>query len=58
MSRRNVSPARGRMPLDAAAPIGLDERDLIIKKLKEQLIIARSKEKEVVILENYLAELK
>jgi hypothetical protein len=35
MSRRNVSPARGRMPLDAAAPIGLDERDLIIKKLKE-----------------------
>lgn len=45
MSRRNVSPARGRMPLDSAAPIGLDERDLIIKKLKEQLIIARSKEK-------------
>lgn len=30
-----MSPARGRMPLDAAAPIGLDERDLIIKKLKE-----------------------
>lgn len=46
MSRRNISPARGRMPMDqVAAPIGLDERELIIKKLKEELIIARSKEK-------------
>lgn len=47
MSRRNISPARGRMPMDsvAAPPVGPDERDLIIKKLREELILARSKEK-------------
>jgi len=31
--------------IDPALPTGFDERDHIIKKLKEELVIARSKEK-------------
>lgn len=58
MARRNISPVKIRTVMEPALPLGMDERDLIIKKLKEELIIARSKEKEVVILENYLLELK
>jgi hypothetical protein len=50
MSRRTVSPIRN--------PRGdLDPRDNMIRKLKEDLIVARGREKELVILENYLVEL-
>lgn len=56
MSRRggtlSVSPYK--LPVDPAAP---DERQAIIKRLKEELILARGKEKEILILENYLNEL-
>lgn len=48
MSRRNVSPIRN--------PIN-DPRDNMIRKLKEELIVARGREKELAILENYLVEL-
>lgn len=58
MARRNISPAKGRALLDPSIPPGLDERDMIIKKLKDELIIARGNEKEVVILDNYLREIK
>lgn len=54
MSRRNVSPMRGRLGSDLTGP---DERDLILKKLKEELISARGKEKEILILDNHLADL-
>ena len=48
MSRRAVSPLRTRTEGDP--------RDNIIRKLKEDLIVARGKEKEMAILDNYLAE--
>lgn len=44
-ARRNISPARGRQSIETTVPGVPDERDLIIKKLKEELIIARSKQK-------------
>lgn len=34
-----------------------DPRDNMIRKLKEELIVARGREKELAILENYLVEL-
>ena len=52
MSRRPVSPIRS--PL---RPSENDPRDNMIRKLKEDLIVARGKEKELAILENYLVEL-
>lgn len=52
MSRRNVSPIRS--PL---RPSENDPRDNMIRKLKEDLIVARGKEKELAILESYLCEL-
>lgn len=58
MARRNISPVKIRTSVDPVLVTGLDERDHIIKKLKEELIIARGRENEVVILENYLHELK
>ena len=45
---------RGRL---VAEPAGPDERDLIINKLKEDLILARRTEKSILILENHLADL-
>lgn len=48
MSRRQVSPIR--------APQA-DPRDAMIRKLKEDLIVARGREKELAILEGYLIEL-
>ena len=54
MSRRNVSPIRTRVPLEAE---GFDQREAIIRKLKDDLIDARGKEKEIKILDNHLAEL-
>lgn len=51
MSRRPVSPIRSPIRSDA------DPRDNIIRKLKEDLIVARGREKELAILENYLVEL-
>lgn len=48
MSRRSVSPiGRASMEINQNS---FDERDLIINKLKDELVFARSKEKEVVIL--------
>ncbi len=35
----------------------MDPRDAMIRKLKEDLIVARGREKELAILENYLVEL-
>lgn len=58
MSRRTVSPVKGRGMLETQLPPGFDERDHIIGKLKQQLILARNKQKEVIILENYMGELK
>jgi hypothetical protein len=52
MSRRPVSPIRS--PLRSAEN---DPRDNMIRKLKEDLVIARGREKELAILENYLVEL-
>ena len=49
MSRRQVSPIR--------APAQSDPRDAMIRKLKEDLIVARGREKELTILEGYLIEL-
>jgi hypothetical protein len=49
MSRRQVSPIR--------APPQADPRDVMIRKLKEDLIVARGREKELAILEGYLIEL-
>lgn len=49
MSRRQVSPIR--------APAQTDPRDVMIRKLKEDLIVARGREKELAILEGYLLEL-
>ena len=51
MSRRTVSPIRNPARGD------LDPRDNMIRKLKEDLIVARGREKELAILENYLVEL-
>ena len=48
MSRRNVSPIRTTVRSDS------DPRENIIRKLKEDLIVARGREKELAILENYL----
>jgi hypothetical protein len=48
MSRRNVSPIRTQARTDS------DPRESIIRKLKEDLIVARGREKELAILENYL----
>lgn len=44
MSRRNVSPIR------AAPRNETDPRDNMIRKLKEDLIVARGREKELAIL--------
>ncbi len=49
MSRRQVSPIR--------PPAAADPRDAMIRKLKEDLIAARGREKELAILEGYLIEL-
>lgn len=35
----------------------MDPRDNIIRKLKDDLIVARGREKELAILENYILEL-
>ena len=51
MSRRTVSPLR------TAGRSETDPRDNMIRKLKEDLIVARGREKELAILENYLVEL-
>jgi hypothetical protein len=51
MSRRSVSPIRGLGRSET------DPRDNMIRKLKEDLIVARGREKELAILENYLVEL-
>ena len=51
MSRRNVSPIRTQVRSET------DPRENIIRKLKEDLIVARGREKELAILENYLVEL-
>jgi hypothetical protein len=51
MSRRAVSPIRTQGRGDS------DPRENIIRKLKEDLIVARGREKELAILENYLVEL-
>lgn len=51
MSRRPVSPIRSPLRSDT------DPRDNIIRKLKEDLIVARGREKELAILENYLVDL-
>jgi hypothetical protein len=51
MSRRPVSPIR------TAVRSEMDPRDAMIRKLKEDLIVARGREKELAILENYLVEL-
>jgi len=48
MSRRTVSPIRTQTRIDS------DPRENIIRKLKEDLIVARGREKELAILENYL----
>jgi hypothetical protein len=48
MSRRTVSPLRPQARGDS------DPRDNIIRKLKDDLILARGREKELAILENYL----
>lgn len=51
MSRRQVSPLRPPTRSE------VDPRDNMIRKLKEDLIVARGREKELAILENYLLEL-
>ena len=51
MSRRTVSPIRNPTRPES------DPRDNMIRKLKEDLIVARGREKELAILENYLVEL-
>jgi hypothetical protein len=51
MSRRSVSPLR------TAVRSEMDPRDGMIRKLKDDLIVARGREKELAILENYLVEL-
>ena len=51
MSRRSVSPIRNGVRSE------MDPRDAMIRKLKEDLIVARGREKELAILENYLVEL-
>lgn len=52
MSRRPVSPIRTIQPRSETDP-----RDNIIRKLKDDLIVARGKEKELALLENYYVEL-
>jgi len=52
MSRRGVSPIRTIQPRSDTDP-----RDNIIRKLKDDLIVARGKEKELALLENYYVEL-
>jgi hypothetical protein len=47
-NRRSVSPLRTATRSEA------DPRDAMIRKLKEDLIVARGREKELAILENYL----
>ena len=53
--RNGMSPAK--LTAKVYEKIGMDERDHIIRKLKEDLIIARGKMKEVSILEHYLENL-
>jgi hypothetical protein len=50
MSRRSVSPLR-------IARAEADPRDNMVRKLKEDLIVARGREKELAILENYLVDI-
>lgn len=52
MSRRSVSPLR------TITRTELDPRDQIIRKLKDELILARGREKELALMDNYLIELK
>jgi hypothetical protein len=52
MSRRNVSPLKTIQQRSDSDP-----RDNIIRKLKEDLIVARGKEKELALLENYYVEI-
>lgn len=51
MSRRPVSPLR--TPLKGES----DPRDNMIRKLKDDLVVARSREKELAILQDYLYEM-
>jgi hypothetical protein len=51
MSRRQVSPIRTALRSE------VDPRENMIRKLKEDLIVARGREKELALLENYLVEL-
>lgn len=50
-NRRSVSPLR------VAVRPELDPREQIIRKIKDDLIVARGREKELALLENYLVEL-
>ena len=52
MSRRPVSPLRTITRTES------DPRDQIIRKLKDELILARGREKELALMDNYLLELK
>jgi len=52
MSRRPVSPLRTITRTES------DPRDQIIRKLKDELILARGREKELALMDNYLMELK
>lgn len=51
MSRRPVSPLRTITRTES------DPRDTIIRKLKDELILARGREKELALMDNYLMEL-
>ena len=55
--RRRVSPIKNKTYADPH-PSGIDEREQIIGRLKEQLIVARGKEKEILLLEKYLSDLE
>jgi hypothetical protein len=48
MSRRSISPIKMVPKTD------IDPRDNMIRKFKEDLIVARGREKELALLENYL----
>jgi hypothetical protein len=48
MSRRLISPIKMVPKTD------IDPRDNMIRKFKEDLIVARGREKELALLENYL----
>lgn len=53
--RKRVSPIKTRTNIDNSPSI--DERQLIIGRLKEQLIVARGKQKQVGLIQNYLDQL-